>query len=59
VLHVYGQPRDPAFLAAQEALAAEHPWFTVHQTPGVTHFAMLEGAEEVAATISSFVRTAQ
>ncbi|MGL6278853.1 MAG: alpha/beta fold hydrolase [Gaiella sp.] len=59
VLHVYGQPRDPGFLAVQEAYAAEHPWFTVHQTPGVTHFAMLEGADEVAATIESFVGGAQ
>jgi pimeloyl-ACP methyl ester carboxylesterase len=55
VLHVYGQPRDPAFLEAQEAYAAEHPWFGVRQTPGATHFAMLETPDEVATAIESFV----
>ena len=39
---LYGQPRVPAFLAVQEAFAAEHPWFTVRQLPGTTHFAMIE-----------------
>ncbi|HJU48501.1 MAG TPA: alpha/beta hydrolase [Gaiellaceae bacterium] len=55
VLHLYGQPRDPAFLAVQEEYAASRPWFTVRQLPGVTHFAMLETPDEVAAAIEAFV----
>ena len=55
VLHVYGQPRDPAFLASQEAFAAAHPWFTVRQLPGVTHFAMIETPDALAAAIEDFV----
>ena len=55
VLHVYGQPADPAFLAAQEELAAAHPWFTVRKLRGVTHFAMIETPAEVAGAIEDFV----
>jgi pimeloyl-ACP methyl ester carboxylesterase len=55
VLHLYGQPQDPAFLAAQEAFAAEHPWFEVRKLSGVTHFAMLETPDDVAAAIDEFV----
>jgi len=55
VLHAYGQPQDPAFLAAQEAFAAEHPWFTVRKLSGSTHFAMIETPAEVAEAIQSFV----
>jgi pimeloyl-ACP methyl ester carboxylesterase len=55
VLHLYGQPQDPSFLAAQEAFAAEHPWFEVGKLSGVTHFAMLETPDEVAAAIEEFV----
>lgn len=55
VIHLYGQPRDPAFLAAQKAFAAEHPWFTVEQLPWVTHFAMLETPGLVADAIEAHV----
>ncbi len=55
VLHLYGQPRDPAFLLAQEEYAASRPWFTVQQLPGRTHFAMIETPDEVARSISAFV----
>jgi pimeloyl-ACP methyl ester carboxylesterase len=55
VLHLYGQPADPAFLAVQQEFAASHPWFGVRKLSGVTHFAMLETPDEVAAAIESFV----
>lgn len=55
VLHLYGQPRDPAFLEAQVEFAAQHPWFTVRQLPGVTHFAMLETPDLVADAIEEHV----
>jgi pimeloyl-ACP methyl ester carboxylesterase len=56
VLHLYGQPQDPAFLEAQEAFAASNPWFNVRKLPGVTHFAMIETPELVAEAIGDFVR---
>ena len=58
VLHAYGRPADPAFLAAQETFAARHPWFRVCKLPGVSHFAMLETPELVAAAIDGFVAQA-
>ena len=55
VLHVYGQPHDPGFLAAQDDFAAEHSWFTVRHLPGTTHFAMIETPEQVVEAIEEFV----
>lgn len=54
-LHVYAQPADPGFLAAQQAYAAEHPWFTVHRVAGSSHFPPLEVPAEVAARLAAFV----
>lgn len=47
-LHVYAQPTDPGFLAAQQAYAAAHPWFTVQRVTASSHFPMLEAPDEVA-----------
>jgi pimeloyl-ACP methyl ester carboxylesterase len=58
VLHAYGQPPAPEFLAAQEEFAAQHPWFSVRKLPGVTHFAMIETPELVAEAIDEFVARA-
>jgi pimeloyl-ACP methyl ester carboxylesterase len=55
VLHAYGQPDAPEFLAAQEAYAAAHSWFTVRKLQGVTHYAMIETPAELAAEIEAFV----
>jgi pimeloyl-ACP methyl ester carboxylesterase len=55
VLHAYGQPVAPEFLAAQEAFAEAHPWFAVRKLPGVTHFAMIETPAELAREIEDFV----
>jgi pimeloyl-ACP methyl ester carboxylesterase len=55
VLHLYGQPHDPAFLAAQEEFAAANPWFQVRKLSGETHFAMIETPDEVADAIEGFV----
>ena len=55
VLHVYGQPRAPEFLEMQTTFAETHPWFTVQQLPGTTHFAMIETPQLVADAIESFV----
>jgi pimeloyl-ACP methyl ester carboxylesterase len=55
VLHLYGQPQDPAYFEAQEEFAARHPWFHVERVPAQTHFSMVETAEEAAAAIESLV----
>jgi pimeloyl-ACP methyl ester carboxylesterase len=55
VLHLYGQPEDPAFLAAQQQYARQHSWFTVRKLNCPTHFAMIERPEEVAQAIEGFV----
>jgi pimeloyl-ACP methyl ester carboxylesterase len=55
VLHLYGQPHDPAFFQAQEEFAARHPWFRVERVPAQTHFAMVETAKETSAAIEALV----
>jgi pimeloyl-ACP methyl ester carboxylesterase len=54
-LHLYSQPADPGYLAAQEVFAVEHPWFQVRRLPARSHFPMLEIPEVVAAAIEHFV----
>lgn len=55
VLHVYGQPQDPAYLDVQRAFEETHPWFRVERVPATTHFAMVETAAEAATAIEAFV----
>lgn len=55
-LHVYAQPADEAFLAAQQDYAAAHPWFTVHRLSAHSHFPTFEVPEEMASTIDGFAR---
>jgi pimeloyl-ACP methyl ester carboxylesterase len=55
VLHLYGQPRDPAYLDRQKAFAAENEWFDVQQVSARSHFSMIESADEVAAAIRLFL----
>src|ERR687894_3128718 len=56
VLHVYGQPRAPEYLAIQEAFAREHPWYSVHRLEGVSQFPTLEVPDETAGVIREFIR---
>ncbi|MDT4912445.1 MAG: hypothetical protein QOC66_1573 [Pseudonocardiales bacterium] len=55
VLHLYGQPRDDEFLAAQQAYADTHPWFAAHRLEASSHFPCLEVPEQVAAAIEQFL----
>lgn len=55
VLHLYGQPRDPAYRERQEAFAAEHPWFRVRQLDAQSHFAMAETPEQAVEAIEAFL----
>jgi pimeloyl-ACP methyl ester carboxylesterase len=54
-LHLYAQPDDPAYLAAQQAFAADHPWFQVHKLTARSHFPMFEVADDIACAIDDFV----
>ena len=55
VLHIYAQPDDPAYLDAQQAFAAEHPWFHVVKLHARTHFPMFETPSAVTDAINAFV----
>jgi pimeloyl-ACP methyl ester carboxylesterase len=57
-LHLYSQPPDPGYLAAQQTFAAEHPWFQVQRLTVPGHFPMVEVPEVVAAAIERFVARA-
>lgn len=54
-LHLYAQPADDGFLAAQRAYAEAHPWFDVHRLPARSHFPMFEVPDEMTAAIDRFV----
>lgn len=56
VLHLYSQPKEDAYLWAQEAFSAAHPWFQVRRLHGETHFPSLEIPEETAEAIEAFVK---
>jgi pimeloyl-ACP methyl ester carboxylesterase len=55
VLHLYGQPRDPAYLAAQEQFAQAHPWFRVQRLNARSHFPTFEVPDEIVAAIEAFL----
>lgn len=57
VLHLYAQPDDPEYLAAQQQYAAGYPWFQVIKLNARTHFPMFEVPADMAAAIESFVTT--
>jgi pimeloyl-ACP methyl ester carboxylesterase len=54
VLHLYAQPGDPGYLAAQQSFAAAHPWFHVSKLEARSHFPMYEVPDEMAAAIETF-----
>lgn len=54
VLHLYSQPHDPAYLAAQQDFARSHPWFKVQRLDARSHFPALEVPEAVAKAILDF-----
>ena len=58
-LHLYGQPLDSGWLAAQEAFAAQHPWFQVRRLEVRSHFPTIEAPEEVATLVELFVASEQ
>ena len=55
-LHLFAQPEDPQFLAAQQDFAASHPWFHVRRITAHSHFPCLERPDDTAAAIRTFLR---
>lgn len=55
ILHLFSQPRDPEFLAAQERFSAANPWFSVKRLDAVSHFPPLEIPDVTAAEIERFI----
>ncbi|MBS1878106.1 MAG: alpha/beta hydrolase [Actinobacteria bacterium] len=55
ILHLYGQPVDPEYLAVQQEFAVEHPWFQVSHLEAVSHFSMLETPAAVEAAMVGFL----
>jgi len=56
-LHLYAQPTDDSVFSAQQAYAAEHPWFRVDRLDARSHFPMFEVAGTMVDRIEHFVRT--
>ncbi len=54
VMHLYAQPEEPRYLAAQQLFAASHPWFRVHRLNARSHFPMFEVPDEMASAIERF-----
>lgn len=55
VLHLYAQPADSSYLAAQQAFAVEHLWFAVRRLDARSHFATIEVPKQMQDTIERFV----
>jgi pimeloyl-ACP methyl ester carboxylesterase len=53
-LHLYAQPRDPAYLSLQQEFSRLHPWFHVRQLDAASHFPMLEVPGTMAREIEEF-----
>ena len=55
VLHLYAQPEDPGYLAAQQSFGAAHLWFQVSKLEARSHLPMYEVPGEMAMVIERFV----
>jgi pimeloyl-ACP methyl ester carboxylesterase len=58
-LHLYGQPKDPGYLAAQEDFASHNPWFKAHQLASETFFSQFDAADEIVEAIATLVAPTQ
>lgn len=54
-LHLYAQPDDPGFLAAQKSFAESHSWFEVQKLDARSHFPTIEVPGPVSKSIQDFV----
>lgn len=55
VLHLYAQPDEPGYLAAQQSFAANNPWYSVVKLDARSHFPMFEVPQEMSAEIKRFI----
>ncbi len=53
-LHLYAQPADDRYLAAQRSFGSAHPWFSVHRLDARSHFPTFEVPDEMAGLIEEF-----
>lgn len=54
-LHLYAQPADDDYLAAQQRAAGEHAWFSAQRLDACSHFPMLEVPGAIAGHVRTFV----
>lgn len=54
VLHLYAQPDDPGYLAAQRSFGTAHPWFQASRLEARSHFPMYEVPDEMVMAIERF-----
>jgi pimeloyl-ACP methyl ester carboxylesterase len=57
-LHIYSQPPDEGYYQAQVEFSQANPWYHVHRLTAHSHFPTFELSDEIAATITQFVRDA-
>ena len=55
VLHLYAQPDDFRYLAAQQSFAEHHPWYSAVRLDARGHFPMFEAPQEMSAEIERFI----
>jgi len=55
VMHLYAQPEDSRYLAAQEYFASSHSWFRVRRLTARSHFPMFDIPDAIAKAIEAFV----
>jgi pimeloyl-ACP methyl ester carboxylesterase len=55
-LHLYAQPAEDAYLAAQREYALAAPWFQPQRLDAQSHFPMFEVADQMVTAIEEFVR---
>lgn len=55
VRHIYAQPDDAGYLAAQQSFAIEHAWFSVAKLDARTHFPSIEMPKSLIAEIRRFL----
>ncbi|EKF18174.1 alpha/beta fold hydrolase [Nitratireductor pacificus] len=56
VTHIFSQPFEQEYLAAQQEFAVSNPWFQPTKLKGTTHFPTLEQPRAVADTIRAFLK---
>jgi pimeloyl-ACP methyl ester carboxylesterase len=59
VAHLYSQPDEPDYLAAQRTFADDNPWYSVVKLNARSHFPMFEVPQEMSAEIERFVAPAR